>query len=51
MIILGIILLLLGFGLQLGILETIGLILLAVGLILWLLGVGGHPVAGRSHWF
>jgi hypothetical protein len=51
MIVLGIILLILGWALGLGILETIGLILLVIGLILFLLGAVGRPIAGRRYWF
>jgi hypothetical protein len=48
-IILGIILLVLGWSLGLGILTTIGGILLIVGAVLWVLGTAGRPIAGRSH--
>lgn len=51
MIILGIILLVLGFVLKLEILTTIGIILLVIGAILWILGAVGRPVAGRRYWF
>lgn len=51
MIVLGVILLLIGWLVGLGILETIGLILLVVGLILLLLGGVGHPVGGRQWWY
>jgi hypothetical protein len=51
MIVLGVILLLIGWLVGLGILETIGLILLVVGLILLLLGGVGHPVGGRNWWY
>lgn len=52
MIILGLILLLVGFLVPgLAILKTIGIILLVVGLVLLLLGGVGHPVAGRRYWF
>ena len=51
MIILGIILLIVGYFIGLSILELIGLILVVVGAILWLLGATGHAVAGRSHYW
>lgn len=51
MLVLGIVLILVGWLVGLGILETIGLILLIVGLVLMLLGAVGHPVGGRGHWF
>jgi hypothetical protein len=50
-IILGVILLVLGYFLVIPILETIGIILLILGAILWLLGATGHPVAGRNYWY
>jgi len=51
MIILGIILLLLGYLLGFGILSTIGIILIIVGLVLLILGQIGRPVGGRKVWF
>lgn len=52
MIILGIILLVLGYLLPIPLVSTLGIILLVIGVILLLLGtVGGHPVGGRAYWF
>lgn len=51
MIILGVILLAVGFLTGLSILWTIGIILLVVGAILWILGAMGHAVAGRRHYW
>ncbi|MGI8449516.1 MAG: DUF6131 family protein [Streptosporangiaceae bacterium] len=51
MIILGIILLIIGFIAKIAILWTIGIIVLVVGLILLLLGSIGHAVGGRRHYF
>ncbi|MFD4610434.1 DUF6131 family protein [Streptomyces sp. NBC_01788] len=51
MIALGVILLIVGFLLHIGILWTIGIILLAIGLILFLLGSVGHAVGGRRHYW
>ncbi|HZC60241.1 MAG TPA: DUF6131 family protein [Streptosporangiaceae bacterium] len=51
MIILGIILLLIGFIAKIAILWTIGIIVLVVGLILLLLGSLGHAVGGRRHYY
>ncbi|EHB54009.1 DUF6131 family protein [Mycolicibacterium vinylchloridicum] len=51
MIVLGAILLILGFVLNIQILWTIGVILLVVGAVLWLLGSVGRPVAGRRYWY
>jgi hypothetical protein len=51
MIILGIILLLIGYFTSLSILYTIGGILIVVGVVLWILGAVGRPVGGRKVWF
>ncbi len=51
MIILGIILVVIGYVTSLAILETIGGILVVIGVILWILGAVGRPVAGRKVWF
>ena len=51
MIIFGLILLIIGFFLKIGILWTIGIILLLIGLVLWVLGAAGHAVGGRKHYF
>jgi membrane protein implicated in regulation of membrane protease activity len=50
-IVLGLILLIVGYILPLPILTTIGLILLIVGALLWVLGAAGRPVAGRRYWW
>ena len=51
MIILGIILLVIGFVTGIPIVWSIGLIVLVIGLVLWLLGTLGHAVGGRRHYF
>ncbi|MCW2654515.1 MAG: Uncharacterized protein JWR32_5491 [Mycobacterium sp.] len=51
MIVLGAILLILGFVLKISILWTIGVILLIIGAVLWILGAVGRPVAGRRYWY
>jgi hypothetical protein len=50
-IILGLILLILGFALGISILWTIGVILLVVGAVLYLLGATGRAIGGRNHWY
>jgi hypothetical protein len=50
-IILGVILLVLGFVLSIPILWTIGIILIVVGAILALLGATGRAVGGRKYWY
>jgi len=51
MIVLGIILLILGLLLDIGILWTIGIIVLIVGIIFLVLGQMGRAVGGRKYWF
>ena len=51
MIVLGVILLIIGYFTSLSILYTIGGILVVVGIVLWILGSLGRPVAGRKAWF
>ncbi|MEU3303299.1 MULTISPECIES: DUF6131 family protein [unclassified Streptomyces] len=51
MIILGIILLIIGLVVGMGILSTIGIILIAVGALLWVLGAFGHAIGGRRHYY
>jgi Family of unknown function (DUF6131) len=51
MIVLGLILLVVGFLLKISILWTIGIIVLVIGLVLLLLGATGRAVGGRRHWY
>jgi hypothetical protein len=51
MIILGIILLIIGFVATIPILWTIGIILVIVGILLELLGATGRAVGGRRHYY
>jgi uncharacterized membrane protein HdeD (DUF308 family) len=51
MIILGIILLIIGFIAKIAILWSIGIILVVVGLILVVLGSLGRAVGGRRHYY
>ena len=51
MIIIGIILLVIGFVAGVPILWTIGVILLVIGVVLELLGMAGHAVGGRRHYY
>ena len=51
MIVAGLVLLLLGLLLGIGILYTIGIILIVVGAVLWLVGSTGRAVGGRRHYW
>ena len=50
MIILGIVLLLIGFLVHIPILWTLGIIVLVIGAVLFLLGAAGREVGGRRHY-
>ena len=51
MIILGVILLIIGFVAKVAIIWTIGIIVVVVGAIVALLGMTGHAVRGRRHYY
>ena len=51
MIILGAILLIVGFVAHIATLWTIGVVVLVIGLALMLMGKMGHAVAGRHHYY
>jgi len=51
MIVLGIVLLILGFFLHISILWTIGIILIVLGVIFWVLGSMGRAIGGRKYWY
>ena len=51
MIILGILLLIIGFVAAIPVVWSIGVIVFVIGLVLWILGALGHAVGGRRHYF
>ena len=51
MILIGLILLIIGFVAQIAIVWTIGIIVLVLGLVLLLLGSIGRGVGGRRHYW
>ena len=51
MIILGLILLLIGLVAGIGILYTLGIVLIVVGLVLMLMGRADRPFGGRAHYW
>lgn len=51
MIVLGLVLLILGWLLGVGILWTIGIILIVVGAILWILGSMDRAIGPRRHYW
>jgi hypothetical protein len=50
-LILGVVLLIIGFILKIAILWTLGIILLIIGAVLFLLGSTGRAVGGRRHYW
>ena len=51
MIVLGLVLLIVGFVAKVAILWTLGILVLVIGAVLALLGVAGREVGGRRHWY
>jgi uncharacterized membrane protein HdeD (DUF308 family) len=51
MIVLGLVLLLVGFLAKIAILWTLGIVLIVVGAILELAAGAGRMVGGRRHWY
>lgn len=51
MLILGVILLVVGLVTGIGLLWTIGIVLIVIGAILWIAGAAGRPVGGRRYWY
>jgi hypothetical protein len=51
MIVLGVVLLLIGFIAKIPILWGIGVVVLVIGLILMILGAMGRAVGGRKHYY
>ncbi|WP_407686157.1 hypothetical protein [Mycobacterium sp. HUMS_1102779] len=51
MIVLGVVLLILGFVFKISLLWTLGIVALVIGAVLWIMGSVGRPVAGRRYWY
>lgn len=51
MILLGVVLLIIGFITAIKILWILGIIAVVIGAIIAILGATGRAVAGRSHWY
>lgn len=51
MIILGLVLFVIGLVAGIAILQTVGLLVAALGLILMVLGRSGRPIGGRHHYW
>jgi hypothetical protein len=51
MVVLGVVLLILGYVFAIPLLWTIGIVLIVIGAVLWILGSVGRPVGGRRYWY
>ena len=51
MIILGVVLLIIGFVTGISVIWTLGIIALVIGVILAIVGATGHAVGGRAHYW
>jgi hypothetical protein len=51
MIVLGVVLMLIGFLAGIPLLWTLGIVVVVIGAVLWLLGASGRPVGGRVHYW
>jgi hypothetical protein len=51
MIILGVVLIVIGFLVGIPVLYTIGIVLAVVGVVFAILGGTGRAIGGRAHWF
>jgi hypothetical protein len=51
MILLGLLLLVLGLVLGIGILYTLGIVLIVIGAVLWVLGSMDRSIGGRRHYW
>jgi hypothetical protein len=51
MIILGVVLMLIGFIAKIPILWSVGIVIAVVGVILMLLGMAGREIGGRRHYY
>jgi uncharacterized membrane protein HdeD (DUF308 family) len=51
MIVLGIILLIIGFLANVAIIWTVGIIVLIIGAVLAMAGRAGHAISVRKHWY
>jgi len=51
MIVVGVVLLLIGFVAHIPVLWSVGVVLLLLGAVLWALGAAGHEIGGRRHYY
>lgn len=51
MIVLGVVLLIIGFVAKVAILWTLGIIAIVIGAVLAIAGTAGREIGGRRHWY
>jgi energy-converting hydrogenase Eha subunit E len=51
MIVLGVVLMLIGFIAKIPILWSLGIVVAVIGIVLVLLGAAGREIGGRRHWY
>ncbi len=51
MIILGVVLMLIGFIAAIPILWSVGIVIAVIGVVLMLVGMGGREIGGRRHYY
>jgi hypothetical protein len=51
MILVGVVLLILGYVFGIHLLWVLGIVLLVIGAIMWAMGSMGRTVGGRRHWY
>ncbi len=51
MIVLGVVLMLIGFIAKIAILWSLGIVVAVVGIVLVILGAAGREIGGRKHWY
>ena len=51
MIVVGVVLLLIGFVAHIPVLWSVGVVLLLLGTVLWALGAAGHEIGGRRRYY
>ena len=51
MIVLGVVLLIIGFLAKIAIVWTLGVIVLVIGAVLAIAGTAGREIGGRRHWY
>jgi uncharacterized membrane protein HdeD (DUF308 family) len=51
MIVLGVVLLLIGFVAKVAIIWLLGVIVIVIGAVLGIAGFAGHQIAGRRRWY